>query len=146
MEGGAFAEWDFSRGLKEGWIPNLHPSVPSENLFGSCYDILKRTSDNTSILHEFPDPTSLDTSNWQGYPIDDDVVVSYVENLCFHVLNSIKHKLTYVSHFYFTDMVTVSVLTATVNGTIQILQSFRRMKRTRTSQLIWIRYFHFSSQ
>jgi len=82
MEGGAFAEWDFSRGLREGWIPPIPESnVASVDLYGSCYDIVLQTSDSSTILQEFPDPTSLDTHNWQGFPIDDDVVVSHGENL-----------------------------------------------------------------
>lgn len=80
--GGAFAEWDFSRGLNEGWLPSI-PSTdtPSSSLYGSCYDIIVRTEDNLSIIHEFPDPTSIDLTNWQGFNTDDDVVVSHGESL-----------------------------------------------------------------
>lgn len=82
MEGGAFAEWDFGRGLREGWIPPIPPpNVASVDLYGSCYDIVLQTNDSSAILHEFPDPNSLDTHNWQGFPIDDDVVVSHGQNL-----------------------------------------------------------------
>jgi glucan 1,3-beta-glucosidase len=81
-EGGAFAEWDFMRGVKEGWIPKIPANhVASSDLYGSCYDIMFRTADDESIIHEFPDPTSLDPGNWQGYPIDDDVVVSHGQSL-----------------------------------------------------------------
>jgi len=68
--------------LREGWIPQI-PSVDvaSTDLYGSCYHILAKTSDDESIVHEFPDPNSLDTHNWQGFPIDDDVVVSHGQNL-----------------------------------------------------------------
>ena len=76
--GGAFAEWDFSRGLNEGWVPPIPPiHTPSTMLYGSCYDILEKTEDNESIVHEFPDPSSLDLKNWQGFDTDDDVVVSH---------------------------------------------------------------------
>jgi len=82
MEGGAFAEWDFLRGIKEGWIPPIPPkNVSSLSLYGTCYDIIFETKDNSSIVHEFPDPSSLNPNNWQGFPIDDDVVVSHGASL-----------------------------------------------------------------
>jgi len=80
--GGAFAEWDFLRGQDEGWIPKIPaPKTSSKDLYGSCYDIVVRTSDDESIIHEFPDPKSIDLSNWQGFSIDDDVVVSHGQTL-----------------------------------------------------------------
>ena len=82
MEGGAFAEWDFLRGLQEGWIPSIPPTnVNSKDLYGTCEDIIFQTKDDMSIVHEFPDKSSLDLSNWQGFPIDDDVVVSHGASL-----------------------------------------------------------------
>jgi len=81
-EGGAFAEWNFMRGLKEGWMPQIPArNIASTDLYGSCYDILFKTTDDESIIHEFPDPNSLDANNWQGFPIDDDVVVSHGKSL-----------------------------------------------------------------
>jgi glucan 1,3-beta-glucosidase len=75
MEGGAFAEWDFLRGVTEGWIPKIpDPHVNSETVFGTCHDIVMATTDDMSIVHEFPDPKTTDT--WLGPPIDDDYVVS----------------------------------------------------------------------
>ncbi|KAG7364860.1 exo-1,3-beta-glucosidase [Nitzschia inconspicua] len=75
MEGGAFAEWDFLRGVTEGWIPQLpEPHVNSETQFGTCHEIAEATSDDRSIVHEFPDPQTSNT--WPGPPIDDDYVVS----------------------------------------------------------------------
>lgn len=80
--GGAFAEWDFLRGIREGWIPRIPPPhVGSVNLYGSCYDVLFQTKDDMSIVHEFPDPSSLDLNNWQSIPIADDVVVSHGESV-----------------------------------------------------------------
>lgn len=65
MEGGAFAEWDFLRGLREGWIHTLPaPEKASEDIYGACYDIIFETNDSMSIVHEFPDPKSLDPTNW----------------------------------------------------------------------------------
>jgi hypothetical protein len=82
-EGGAFAEWDFLRGLEEGWIPKIPPSnVASTSLYGTCDQILFRTSDDTAaIVHEFPDPATLPKNNWQGVQITDDVVVSHGDSL-----------------------------------------------------------------
>jgi glucan 1,3-beta-glucosidase len=65
--GGAFAEWDFLRGIKEGWIPKLpNPDVSSESLYGTCYDILNRTTDDYNlVVDEYPDPRTLDWRQWQ---------------------------------------------------------------------------------
>jgi len=77
MEGGAFAEWDFLRGLKEGWMPPIpEPHVSSESLYGTCYDILNKTDDSYAIVDEYPDPRTLDWSYWQGTMYNDDLVMS----------------------------------------------------------------------
>jgi hypothetical protein len=73
---------DFTRGLKEGWIPKIPAkNVASTDLYGSCYDIIFRTSNDDSFVHEFPDPSSLKLDNWQGFEIDDDVVRSHGHSL-----------------------------------------------------------------
>lgn len=75
MEGGAFAEWDFTRGVKEGWIPKIPDSETSSlSIFGSCKSIVSKTTDSMSIVQEFPDPTKVETI--PGPSIDDDFVVS----------------------------------------------------------------------
>lgn len=77
MEGGAFAEWDFLRGLSEGWMPPIPaPTIPSEDIYGTCYDIYNRTNDSYSIVHEYPDPHTLDWNQWQGWSANDDFVTS----------------------------------------------------------------------
>eukprot|EP00535_Pseudo-nitzschia_heimii_P009149 CAMPEP_0197192292 /NCGR_PEP_ID=MMETSP1423-20130617/24837_1 /TAXON_ID=476441 /ORGANISM="Pseudo-nitzschia heimii, Strain UNC1101" /LENGTH=537 /DNA_ID=CAMNT_0042645149 /DNA_START=208 /DNA_END=1821 /DNA_ORIENTATION=- len=74
-EGGAFAEWDFMRGIREGWIPRIPSNrTDSVSLFGSCDALVAKTIDNTNIINEFPDPRSVRTD--PGAPIDDDFVVS----------------------------------------------------------------------
>ena len=79
MEGGSYAEWDYLRGVREGWMPVLprNATTPSQDLYGTCYDIIFRTSDDMSILHEFPDAAHLPEHDWAGPPIDDDVVLSH---------------------------------------------------------------------
>lgn len=78
MEGGAFAEWDFLRGLSEGWIPSIPPpNTTSQSLFGSCYEIIFKTNDSMAVIHEYPDPATLPKNNWQGVDIDDQVVLSH---------------------------------------------------------------------
>ena len=74
--GGAFAEWDFLRGVREKWIPEL-PSrnVSSEDMYGTCEDVLRRTEDDESIVQEYPDPKTTET--WIGPPLDDDFVQSH---------------------------------------------------------------------
>lgn len=81
MEGGAFAEWDYLRGIKEGWIPKILPvSQSSESVYGSCTDIMLKTKDRDDILTEFP-PQMDEGVNWQGVQIDDDLVVSHGESI-----------------------------------------------------------------
>jgi hypothetical protein len=80
--GGAFAEWDYLRGVREGWIPKTERDVASVDRFGTCEDIIFKTSDDISIVHEFPDPLTLpEGANWQGVAIDDDLVVSHGQSL-----------------------------------------------------------------
>jgi glucan 1,3-beta-glucosidase len=82
MEGSAFAEWDFLRGLSEGWIPSLPPTdVGSQDVYGACEEIIFRVNDTMSIVKEFPDPTTMDPNMVHDIPIDDDVVVSHGESL-----------------------------------------------------------------
>jgi hypothetical protein len=78
-EGGAFAEWNFLRGIKEKWIPTMpDPSESSLSRYGTCRDIAEHTVDDESIVHEFPDPeTTPEGANWQGVEIDDDYVLSH---------------------------------------------------------------------
>jgi glucan 1,3-beta-glucosidase len=54
MEGGAFLEWDFSRGVREGWLSVVPSDKASEDVFGTCDDILHDTKNDTSIVHPFP--------------------------------------------------------------------------------------------
>jgi hypothetical protein len=76
--GGAFAEWNFLRGIKEGWIPRIpSPTVASQDLYGTCYDIYNRTNDDYSAtVEEYPDPRTLDWNQWQGWDATDDFVMS----------------------------------------------------------------------
>jgi len=80
MEGGAFAEWDFLRGVADGWFPVLlPPDKASEKLFGTCEDILFRTDDDMSAVHEFPNPNTTWTRSTDV--VDDDVVLTHGESL-----------------------------------------------------------------
>jgi glucan 1,3-beta-glucosidase len=83
MEGGAYAEWDFLRGLREGWIPPMPPpNVPSVQLYGTCEEIIFRTDDNYTLIDEIPDPDTLDWVQKQGWwTLDDDVVKTHGESL-----------------------------------------------------------------
>lgn len=78
VEGGAFAEWDFLRGIREGWIPSLPPpSVASQDLYGTCLDIYNQTNDDyNTIVDEYPDPRTLDWKDYQGWDATDDFVLS----------------------------------------------------------------------
>lgn len=80
--GGAFAEWDFLRGIKEGWIPEIPPpNVSSVDWYGICQDIIFRTDDDMSIVEEYPNPKTLDSNNGQDLNIDDDLVISHGNSL-----------------------------------------------------------------
>lgn len=83
VEGGAFAEWDYLRGIKEGWLPKIPPpNVPSAKVFNTtCDNIIFETDDSMDVVHEFPDPNNLPPNTWIGPPIDDDVVISHGETL-----------------------------------------------------------------
>ena len=78
FRGGALAEWDFLRGIEEGWMPQLpDPTVASEDLYGSCYQIYNRTNDDYNlIVEEYPDPRTLDWREYQGWDATDDFVLS----------------------------------------------------------------------
>lgn len=86
MEGGAFAEWDYLRGIREGWLPRLPPvNISTEEMFqATCHDLIFRTNDDMSIVHESPDPSRLPPNTWMGPAIDDDVVVSHGDSLLNH--------------------------------------------------------------
>ena len=81
--GGAFAEWDYLRGVREGWITTLpsSPHQPSQDLYGTCYDIIFRTKDSMEVIHEFPDPDTIPANVWRGPPMDDDVVITHGDSL-----------------------------------------------------------------
>lgn len=54
-EGSAYAEWDFLRGLKEGWVPEIvEPDVTSQSIYGTCEEIRARTDETMDIVHPFP--------------------------------------------------------------------------------------------
>ena len=80
MEGSMFSEWDFLRGVREGWVPKLAPlNETSESLYGTCFEILFRTDDDMKVIHEFPDSSV--SPDHLGYQLNDDVVVSHGEIL-----------------------------------------------------------------
>lgn len=77
MQGGVFAEWDYLRGVDEGWIPKVVPLLTSEERFGSCESIILRTKDDYSVIHEFPDPKDLPPELVEDRYFDDDVVMTH---------------------------------------------------------------------
>jgi glucan 1,3-beta-glucosidase len=83
MEGGAYAEWDFIRGLQEGWIPPMPPpNVPSVQIYGTCEEIIFRTDDNYTLIDEIPDPNTLNWVEKEGWwTLDDDVVKTHGQSL-----------------------------------------------------------------
>lgn len=77
VEGGVFAEWDFLRGFEEGWFPKIDSATPAEERFGSCNDIILRTKDDLSVIHEYPDPSDLPDDLIEDRHFDDDVVTTH---------------------------------------------------------------------
>ena len=91
--GGAFAEWDFLRGVREGWIPTLPAqNVSSVSKFGTCEQILYETVNDKSIVHEYPDPNKVDT--WKGDPLDDDLVISMGKDRFRMKMEATRHRPT----------------------------------------------------
>ena len=88
--GGTFAEWDFLRGISEGWIPSIPaPHIASAELYGSCYDILFEAEDDVKEISfvRKNKKTRQSSSNskyeytydyhWQDIVITDDIVTSH---------------------------------------------------------------------
>jgi len=102
VEGGAFAEWDFSRGLFEGWIPPIAPSnTSSQELYGTCNEILLHTNNTMDVVHPFPwgDP-----DYWEH----DDFVPSEVnQNGVWNEINILKR----FHWFFFGLCVAIALLT-----------------------------------
>ena len=120
--GGAFAEWDFLRGIKEGWMPPLprDRSVASQDLYGTCLDIYNETNDDYDlIVDEYPDPRTLDWTQYQGWDATDDFVLSdpNVPEVSYH-----QHK---ARPWYVSNILLVSYI-----GIVLFLLR-RRMKRMR---------------
>lgn len=93
MENAAFAEWDFLRGIQDGWFPTplQAPNASSSSVYGDCYDILFQTADNRSIVHEFPAPGDAVPSEHETI-VDDDVVVSHGKSLIDSSLQHHNHE------------------------------------------------------
>jgi glucan 1,3-beta-glucosidase len=60
MEGGSFAEWDFVRGVEQGYIPPIvaDRTVASADVYGTCDDITQRVMAQNytyeAVVHAFP--------------------------------------------------------------------------------------------
>ena len=132
MEGGAFAEWDFLRGLREGWIPTIPlPNETSQSLYGTCYDLIFQTSDSMEVVHEFPDPSTLPANNWQGVDIDDDVVVTHGQSLLVPARPT--GPIQPVHHTMQLWVLVGLVLTVAVGATVRYVWRHHRNTRNRKS-------------
>jgi hypothetical protein len=81
MEFAVFAEWDFLRGYREGWIPKLpSPSESAQSVFGTCREIAAKTKDDATLVTEYPNPKTT-PDLWSGLPADDDFVVSHADSI-----------------------------------------------------------------
>lgn len=74
-EGGAFAEWDFLRAYEEGWFPPIvaNPEIPSQDIYGTCEEILLRTDDSMDAIEPYPPYAQTD----DGIIFDDDLVKTH---------------------------------------------------------------------
>mmetsp|Transcript_2133 Transcript_2133/g.6160 ORF Transcript_2133/g.6160 Transcript_2133/m.6160 type:complete len:548 (+) Transcript_2133:200-1843(+) len=77
VQGGVFAEWDLLRGVDEGWFPKVDAFIPARERFGDCEDIILRTKDDLSVIHEYPDPKDLPDELIEERYFDDDIVSSH---------------------------------------------------------------------
>jgi hypothetical protein len=116
MEGGAFIEWDFLRGVREGWFPKMQsPNVYSESVYGTCEEILDRTVDDRSIIHPYPAECENDTSYWDpeglSYQFDLEHQVSNATGTDDDVIISIGHPddASYASFMKLLAVVGISV-------------------------------------
>jgi glucan 1,3-beta-glucosidase len=82
-EGGAYAEWDFLRAYEEGWFPPIvrDPEVPSQDVYGTCEDILLRTDDSMNAIEPYPPNPQTD----DAIVFDDDLVQTHGQSLLMHV-------------------------------------------------------------
>lgn len=138
MEGGAFAEWSFLRGAKEGWFPSFpDPNESSQLLFGNCSEILSRTSDDRlSILEVFPDPIYLPPpSNASLEAINDDAVISHGESYLHPEIHKIsKHSFHRQRGFVRRHwLLVVVVIIALIVGALRLLR--RERKRAKYTPL-----------
>jgi glucan 1,3-beta-glucosidase len=128
MQGGAFAEWDYLRGIKEQWIPRVPaPNVTSESLYGTCYDIMFKTDDNTDFLNVMPDPATVDDNNGWYPAVNDDVVLTHGESL-----HHFDHKLYTLVHYRSELFVWIMVLLFMLVGTG--IWKYTKSKRSKKKQ------------
>ena len=81
VQGGVFAEWDLLRGVDEGWFPKVDASIPARERFGDCEDIILRTKDDLSVIHEYPNPKDLPSELIEDRHFDDDIVSTHGHSL-----------------------------------------------------------------
>jgi len=62
------------RGVKEGWFPEIvSPSRPSQDVYGTCMDILHDTIETKAIIHPYP---WIDPVYWRGSLVNEsDIIV-----------------------------------------------------------------------
>lgn len=123
MEGGAYAEWDFIRGLQEGWIPPMPPpNMAAVEVYGTCEEIIFRTDDNYSIVNEIPDPNTLNWVQKQGWwTLDDDVVKSHGDSLL----------PDYVPPHEHSNYLRYAILFVFCVATVLVVRRFRRMRASK---------------
>lgn len=105
MEGGAFAEWNFLRGLEEGWIPKIpDPYTASIDVHGSCRDILAVVTKDMSIVHQDPPPRLTSEQTFVGRSTEKSnritfsiVVLSIVLGVCSVTVVKMKMKNGYTA-------------------------------------------------
>jgi hypothetical protein len=153
MEGGAFQEWDMLRGLQDGWFPNIvaDSDISSESVYGSCYDIMWRTNDNsTVVLEEYPDPQYVPVETDPKKIIDDDVVLSHGDSLLvhpkshahgtndrdFYTSSSIHHLqiMRFIVHHWLFIMTMVLLMTITIASLVR-KRCYRYRKRSKYSPI-----------
>lgn len=89
--------------------PIPDPDVASEDIYGSCYEILNRTHfDYEAVVDEFPDPNTLTLKDqWSqltGRQVDDD----FVENDGYEVKQDKSEKLLAHRGYWITLVILVA--------------------------------------
>ena len=128
MENDVFMEWDFLRGLEEGWFPNLaDANTHSVDLYGSCDSVVKTAStlNASEVVHVYPWGDQASYQYWDpiglGWKFDHDQQTEKKETEGNATAqgdgqNNKKHILQNISDMMASEEYNTSLITPSSNG------------------------------